>query len=72
MTNYQKAHNLDLGKPDVLLGLGQAYELKKKYAEATGYLNQVRKADAPELIKDKAIEGLNRIAVAELKAKTRE
>lgn len=47
----------------MLLCIGQAHELKKEFAKATDYYNRVKQSSAPEVVYDKAVKGLNRIAV---------
>ncbi len=65
---FEKAGALMPDLPDVKLGLGQSYELKGMHDEAAAYYMQAKKSYAPEVIIGKAITGLNRIAVAQLKA----
>ena len=51
----------------MLLGIGHAYELKKEYAKATDYYNRVKQSNVHEVVVDKAVKGLNRIAVNRIK-----
>lgn len=63
----QKANTLEPAVPEVMLGLAQAYELLEKYPEAAQYFIKVKSSYASDMIIEKAIEGLNRVAVSELK-----
>jgi len=65
---FKKADTLMPDLPDVKLGLGQAYELKEMHDKATAYYMQLKKSYAADIILEKAIAGLNRVAVAQLKA----
>ena len=51
----------------MLLGIGQAYELRKEYTKATVYYNMPKQSNAPEVVVDKAVKSLNRIAVNQSK-----
>ncbi len=64
---FKKADELMPGMPEVRLGLGQAYELKEDFDTATDYYKRAKSPDVPDVIESKAIEGLNRIAMAQLK-----
>ena len=64
---FIKADQLIPDMPEVWLGLGQAYELKNDYDTAIGYYKKAKSPGVPDVIEVKAIEGLNRIAMAQLK-----
>ena len=64
---FKKAENLKPNNPEVWLGLGQAYELKKDHDLAIGYYKKAKGTGVPEPIESRAIEGLNRVAMDQLK-----
>jgi tetratricopeptide (TPR) repeat protein len=64
---YKKADALMPDNSDILLGLGQAYEYTNQLAKAASCYKRVRSLYSTDLVREKAVVGLNRIAVAELK-----
>jgi tetratricopeptide (TPR) repeat protein len=64
---FTKAEALLPGTPEVVLGLAQAYELKGDYVKATDLYKKAKDADASDGVIDRAIEGLNRLAIARAK-----
>jgi tetratricopeptide (TPR) repeat protein len=64
---FKKADALMPDNPDVLLGLGQAYEYTNQLKKAAECYKRVRSLYSTDLVREKAVVGLNRIAVAELK-----
>ncbi len=64
---FKKANELMPNMPEVWLGQAQAYELKKDFDTATDYYKKAKSPGVPDVIERKAIEGLNRIAMAQLK-----
>ena len=70
--NFNKADTILPDAPEVMLGLGQAYELKKQYRMANDYYKRAKKSGGADIITDKAIAGLNRIAMANLRPEGQE
>ncbi len=68
----ERAQSLMPEMPEVNLGLAQAYELKGRVSDATELYKKVKDSGAPDYIADKAIEGLNRMALEERKEGDRE
>ncbi len=66
--SFNRANTIMPDTPDVMLGLGQAYELKKQYGTADDYYKRAKKSGGADMVVGKAIEGLNRIAIAQMKA----
>ena len=64
---FQKAEDLKPNSPEIWLGLGQAYELKKDYNMAIDCYKKAKDPEMPEAIESRAIEGLNRVAMDQLK-----
>lgn len=64
---YKKADALMPDNPEIVLGLGQSYERTDRHDKAVELYKRVRRLYADDKILDKATEGLNRLAVAELK-----
>lgn len=64
---YKQADRLMPDNPEIVLGLGQSYEYTNQLAKAAECYKRVRILYSSDLIREKAVEGLNRIAVAELK-----
>lgn len=64
---YKKADALMPDNPEIVLGLGQSYERSDRHDKAVEHYKRVRRLYADNRILDKATEGLNRLAVAELK-----
>lgn len=64
---YKKADDLMPDNPEIVLGLGQSYEQAGNHDKAAEHYKKVRRLYADDNILDKAVKGLNRIAIAELK-----
>lgn len=67
LTIYKQADRLMPDNPEIVLGLGQSYEYTDQLTKAAECYKRVRILYSSDLIREKALEGLNRIAVAELK-----
>ena len=64
---YKKADALMPDNPEIVLGLGQSYEQSEQSDKAFEHYKRVMKLYADDNILEKALNGLNRLAVAELK-----
>jgi tetratricopeptide (TPR) repeat protein len=72
LDSFKKADKSKPGSPDVLLGLGHTYEVLSDFKMAAVYYNRVKQSGATEVIVEKAVKGLNRIAVSQAKPEGQE